>query len=50
MVKVKLSVNPAMRPAVMLYERGGFVAQMRSEKELLVAGTYHDLLYMEKML
>ena len=49
-IKVQLSVNPAMRPAVRLYERGGFVVQMRSAKELFVAGTYHDLLYMEKML
>jgi ribosomal protein S18 acetylase RimI-like enzyme len=50
MVKVQLSVNPAMRAAVSLYERGGFVSRMRLEKELLVDGKYHDLLYMEKML
>lgn len=49
-LKVQLSVNPAMRPAVLLYERGGFVAQMRSEKELLVDGKFHALLYMEKIL
>jgi ribosomal protein S18 acetylase RimI-like enzyme len=49
-VKVQLSVNPEMRPAVRLYEREGFVAQMRAQKELLVDGRYHDLLYMEKML
>ncbi|MDG7011874.1 MAG: GNAT family N-acetyltransferase [Nitrososphaerota archaeon] len=49
-VKVQLSVNPAMGAAVSLYERGGFVSRMRSEKELLVDGKYHDLLYMEKML
>ncbi|MDG6911076.1 MAG: GNAT family N-acetyltransferase [Nitrososphaerota archaeon] len=49
-VKVQLSVNPAMRAAVSLYERGGFVSRMRLEKELLVDGKYHDLLYMEKML
>jgi ribosomal protein S18 acetylase RimI-like enzyme len=48
-VKVQLSVNPDMSAAVSLYEREGFVAQMRAQKELLVDGRYHDLLYMEKV-
>lgn len=49
-VKVQLSVNPDMVPAVKMYEREGFVVQMRAEKELLVDGRYFDLLYMEKIL
>lgn len=48
-VKVQLSVNPDMLPAVKLYEDEGFALGMRASKELLVEGEYCDALYMEKV-
>lgn len=49
-VKVKLDVNPEMRPAVALYKGAGFLVSGRERKEIKVAGRYRDLLLMEKFL
>ena len=47
-IKVQLSVNADLRPAVWLYKRAGFEEVGRVRKELKVAGRYYDLLLMEK--
>jgi len=47
-IKVQLSVNPALRPAVILYKRVGFEEVGRAKKELRVGGRYYDMLMMEK--
>ncbi len=49
-VKIQLSVNPLMVPAVKLYERAGFRALVTARRELRIGGKFYDLLMMEKML
>lgn len=48
--KVRLSVNGHCLPAIRLYERLGFEQIGRARRELKVAGSYFDLLYMERLI
>lgn len=47
-VKVDLSVNAHLHPAVSLYEKAGFERVGRARNELKVGGRYYDMLLMEK--
>lgn len=47
-LKVQLSVNPELRPALELYKNCGFVVTGRATKELRIGPRFYDLLYMEK--
>ncbi len=48
-VKVQLSVNPLMVPAVKLYERAGFQVIGTARQELRIGGKFYDMLLMEKI-
>lgn len=45
--KVSLSVNPAFRPALSIYQKAGFRVVGKAEEELRVGRHYHDMLNME---
>ena len=47
-VKVQLSVNPHLRPAVALYKKVGFEVAGRARNELRIGCRYYDMLLMEK--
>jgi len=47
-IKIQLSVNPALRPAVALYKSAGFEVVGRTRKELRIGNRFYDLLTMEK--
>ena len=47
-VKVQLTVNADLRPAVALYKQAGFEVVGRSKNGLKVGGSYYDMLLMEK--
>ena len=47
-VKVDLSVNAHLHPAVSLYEKAGFKRVGRARNELKVGERYYDMLLMEK--
>jgi ribosomal protein S18 acetylase RimI-like enzyme len=49
-IKVRLSVNSTLLPAVWLYKKAGFVVVGRARKDLKIGRKFYDLLYMEKML
>lgn len=49
-LKIKLSVNPAQKPAVRLYEKFGFVSIGTARKEYNDNGNFFDELLMEKYL
>jgi ribosomal protein S18 acetylase RimI-like enzyme len=49
-LKVQLSVNPGLRPALELYKKAGFVVSGRARRELKIGRRFFDLLYMEKAL
>ena len=49
-IKVELSVNAYLRPAVRLYKKAGFEVVGRANNELKVADRYYDMLLMEKQI
>jgi ribosomal protein S18 acetylase RimI-like enzyme len=46
-IKVRLSVNASLAPAVGLYKKAGFEEVGRASKELKVGGKFYDMLLME---
>ena len=49
-LKVQLSVNSELGPALELYKNSGFVVTGMATKELRIGPRFYDLLYMEKEL
>lgn len=49
-IKVELSVNAHLSPAVGLYKKSGFEVVGRAKNELKVDSRYYDMLFMEKEL
>lgn len=47
-IKVQLSVNAHLRPAIGLYKKMGFEEVGRARNELKIGKSYHDMLLMEK--
>ncbi len=50
LVKIQLSVNPVMGPAVKLYKKAGFRAIGTAGRELKIGGKFYDLMLMEEVL
>jgi ribosomal protein S18 acetylase RimI-like enzyme len=49
-LKVQLSVNPGLGPALELYKKAGFIVSGRARRELKIGSRFFDLMYMEKAL
>ena len=47
-IKVQLSVNAHLRPAVSLYKNAGFEEVGRARKELKIGAKFYDMLLLEK--